>query len=63
MYKSTIIIVRFFRQLKTAYIHLGLTETAKMASVNVAEISIAASTFFNLDHVSKWVSVVEGHIA
>ena len=39
-----------------AYFHLGLTETNKQASVNVAEISIAASSFFNLDQVNKWVN-------
>ena len=45
-----------YTQLKTIYIHLQLTEKNKQSSVSVAELSIAASSFFNLDQINKWVS-------
>ena len=44
-------------QLKTVYLFLQLTKTNKQASVNIAELGIAASSFFSLDKVNKWVSV------
>ena len=46
----------FFHQVKMAYFHLQLAEKEKQASANIDSLSIAASSFFNLEQVNKWVS-------
>ena len=40
----------------SAYVNFKMTEDQKQGSINVAGLSIATSSFFDLDNTTSWVS-------
>jgi len=41
----------------SVYFHVQLTESNKQMSLNVADLGISTSSFFNLDDTTSWVSI------
>ena len=39
----------------SVYFHVQLTETSKQGSLNIADLGISTSSFFNLDNTTSWV--------